>query len=239
MPGVVEEPGHGGQDEAVVVGRREGAHPAVEYLHGGRSGRHLVLDRRHRQVDEPLEEGVPQLRLGVHQRLRALVLTGGAAFDEVAGQGERTTGEADHGHLQLLREHGDGLPGPWHVLPGDERAQTAQVVLRTEGMLDHRSHARDDVDPHAGGPERGHDVGEDHGRVHAVPAHRLHRDLGGQLRVGETLQDGSVAPEGPVLREGAAGLAHEPDRGVAYRLPGAGREEGIGLGGRGSHGGRR
>ena len=67
-------------------------------------------------------------------------------------------------------------------------------------------------DPHRDtGQEQGdHDVGEEHGRVHAVAAYRLEGDLGREPGVEAGLQHGPVPPQAPVLRERAARLAHEP-----------------------------
>ena len=66
--------------------------------------------------------------------------------------------------------------------------------------------------PDAGRVQRHHDVAEQDGRVHPVPAHRLQGDLAGQLRGQAGLQHAGVGAQRAVLRQRAAGLAHEPDR---------------------------
>src|SRR5207342_1716365 len=73
-----------------------------------------------------------------------------------------------------------------------------------------------DVDPH---PEnREHDVREHHRRVDAVCAHRLERHLGAELRLAADLEQAVPLAQLAVLRQRAAGLAHEPDGRPFYRL---------------------
>ena len=56
------------------------------------------------------------------------------------------------------------------------------------------------------------DVGEEHGRVHAVPPHRLERHLGAELGRVRDLEERVALAQSAVLGQRAAGLAHEPHR---------------------------
>ena len=95
--------------------------------------------------------------------------------------------------------------------------------------LDHRADALDelDVDPHA--EDGKHDVGEHHGRIDAVRAHRLESHLGAELRLPADLEERVVLAELPVLGQRPAGLAHEPDGRPLDRLaPARAREQRLG-----------
>ena len=63
------------------------------------------------------------------------------------------------------------------------------------------------------------------GGVHAVAAHRLQGDLGHQVRAQAGVQHRDAGAHLPVLRQRAAGLAHEPHRGVADGLTARGAQE--------------
>jgi hypothetical protein len=94
-------------------------------------------------------------------------------------------------------------------------------------MLDHRPGAGRDVDtePHRMG--RDDDVAVEHGSVDAVATHGLQRDLGGQFRLFDGIEDRACSTHRPIFGEGTARLAHEPHRCV---VPGAavrGVEEGV------------
>jgi hypothetical protein len=125
---------------------------------------------------------MPQLGVAVHQGLGVFVVLGRPTLDEVRREGERRTGKTDqwrgaelrHRQLHGLRDVGDVLRGQlWN---------TVKVGVRPKRLRDHGSYPRDDVQIH---PDRGqghHDVAEEDRRVDPVPAHRLQRDLGDQLR---------------------------------------------------------
>ena len=63
-----------------------------------------------------------------------------------------------------------------------------------------------------------HDVGEEHRRVDAVPAHRLERHLRAELRRAGELEERVALAQRAVLGQRPAGLAHEPDRRALDRL---------------------
>ena len=76
-----------------------------------------------------------------------------------------------------------------------------------------------DLDAEADRVQREDDVREQDRRVHAVPADRLHRDLGGDRGVVAELEQAPGAAQGAVLGQRAAGLPHEPDGRALDGLP--------------------
>ena len=89
------------RDELGVVRRRERADPGVEQLDRVGAGRRLRGDVPGELLRQPFHQRVPDLRLAVHQRLRAHEVAARPALDEVAGDGERPAAEADDGTLGL------------------------------------------------------------------------------------------------------------------------------------------
>src|SRR5258708_2827619 len=65
------------------------------------------------------------------------------------------------------------------------------------------------------------------GGIERETAHRLQRDLGRQPGRAHHLQERTLRLEGAILRQVAAGLAHDPDRRPVERLAGAGGEESL------------
>ncbi len=170
-----EDPGRVRRDELGVVRRGERADPGVEELDRVGAGRRLRGDVPGELLGQPLHQRVPDLRLRVHQRLRAHEVAARAALDEVARDGERPAAEADDGALGL--ELGADDP---HRLEDRRRpllrvghAHPLDVGRRFDPPLDHRSDAFDELDRDAHAEDRRHDVREHHRRVDAVPAHRL------------------------------------------------------------------
>jgi hypothetical protein len=79
------------------------------------------------------------------------------------------------------------------------------------GLRDHRPGSLHELDVHTHGEHGRHDVREQHGRVHAVPAYRLQRHLRAELRRSRHVEERVAFAHSPILRQRAAGLAHEPD----------------------------
>ena len=161
----------------------------------------------------------------MHQRLGVGVGAGRAALDQVAGHGEGGAGEADERHVELGDQDAHGLGHPRHVLVGLEGPQLGQVGVAAHRLAEHGADAGLDVDVDADGGQGGDDVGEEDGGVDAVAAHRLEGDLGGQVGVPHDLEHPGPLPDGPVLGQRPAGLAHEPHRPVGGRFEAAGPQE--------------
>src|SRR5690606_39540440 len=77
------------------------ADPRIEELDGLRAGSDLRAKVAPHDHGERAQERVPELRLAVHQALRARVERALAALDEVARQRERRSGEADERRLPV------------------------------------------------------------------------------------------------------------------------------------------
>jgi hypothetical protein len=126
-----------------------------------------------------------------------------------------------------------------HVLVGFEVAEPIEVGRGAEGPFDDRSDAGLDREPDPETLDGRDDVREQDRGVHAVAAHRLEGDLGGEVRGVDDRLEGVLLADRPVLREGAAGLPHEPDRDVVVGQPPAGPDEGgavVAAGGDGQRG---
>ena len=203
-----------GSTKRSVVGRAEVADPAVEQLHraGARPRPGCAATATARSASRSIS-ACHSGGVAVHQRLGAGVGARRPALDEVAGDGERRAGEPDERHVELVHQDADRLE---HVRRVDARARAGGCGRgrrsTRNGLLDDRTDARGDVDAEADGGDRHHDVAVEDGGVDAVAAHRLQRDLGGQVGLGDGVEDGALAPERPVLGQRPAGLAHEPHR---------------------------
>src|SRR5581483_8386670 len=68
---------------------------AVEELDEVGTGRDLHVEVLGGHPREQAHQTMPGLGLGVHHRLRRLVLARSAALDEIGGEGERRAGETD------------------------------------------------------------------------------------------------------------------------------------------------
>ena len=98
--------------------------------------------------------------------------------------------------------------------------QPVQVGAGPDRLRDDRAGARDDVDVDPDRGERDHDVAEEDRGVDAVAADRLERDLGDEVRGPARLEHRGALADLAVLRERAAGLAHEPHRASARPVAG-------------------
>ena len=112
---------------------------------------------------------------------------------------------------------------------GIEWPEAIEVGSGPKRVLDHRPHARNDVDAESDRMHRRDDVGVEDGGVGAVAADRLQRDLRRQIGLRDRLQNRPGAPNRPVLGQRAAGLAHEPDGdAVVWEAPARCEERGLG-----------
>ena len=87
---------------------------------------------------------------------------------------------------------------------GLERAQAVEVGRGAQRRARRPARCRGDVDAEADGVGRHDDVAVQHGGVDAVAAHRLQRDLGGQVGLLDGVEDRALAADGPVLGQAAA-----------------------------------
>ena len=239
-------------DVGAVVGARQGAGPRVEELDGPRAGAHLGAEEGGGEVGGPGQEAVPGGGVGVHHRARREVVARRAPLHQVGGQRERGAAEADErgggaAGLGGVRGAAGGRgvqfgDGPAHglfdrrVVAGLVGGQAVHVRGVAHGFFDDGPDAGHDLHAHPGQAQGHDDVAEEDRRVHVVAAHRLERDLGGELGDEARVQHRHALAGRPVLRQRAARLAHEPHRTVralALRAPaahgGEQRREGGGL----------
>ncbi len=223
----LEHPSGRWQREPCVLGRGEDACPAVEQLHDRGTRADLRGERRGRDVSQLLDEGAPDERFGVHERLDPGERARRPPFDEVARDGEGGAGEADERHVrsQLARHERGCLPDVGGVLLRDERPESAKVVFRGERPGDDRTATGLDHDAKADRVDRDHDVGEEDRCVHSVAVYRLEGELGSEGRVRDRREDVARASCRAVLGERAPCLAHEPHRGVGHGSAQAGGHE--------------
>ncbi len=224
-----------GDDVLTVDPRRERAHPRVEELDHVGAGAHLGRHVRGEGLGQLREEGVPRLGLGEHQRLGSRQLAARAPLDQIPGNGERPSAEADHGlvPIELGADEAHGLEHRLERLLGIGDVESRDVRGAPDRALDDRADALDelDVDPHA--EDGSHDVREQHRRIDAVAPHGLEGHLGAQLGRPRDLEERVALADRAILGERAPGLAHEPHRGALDRLPARGTDEK-----RGDHDGR-
>ncbi len=170
--------------ELPVVGDRKDADPGVEELDRvGARGRRRG-DVAGELLREPLHQRMPGGGLAVHERLGADEVAAPSTFDEVAGNRERGAAEADERtlRLELVAHEAHGFEDRRRPLLGVHDPQPLDRGGRVDPLLHHRPDALDELDVDTHAEDRGHDVGEEHGGVDAVPAHRLQRHLGAELR---------------------------------------------------------
>ena len=150
----------------------------------------------------------------MHEGLGALVVLGWPALNKVAGQRERRANEADErlGFGQLGQDAGDALGDLGDV--GLQQRQLADVLPTPHRLLHHRPAPRHDIDLDARGLERDNNIGEQDGGVNVVAAHRLQGNFCQQFRHEAGIEHANPLAGGAVLRQRAAGLAHEPDWGA-------------------------
>ena len=131
------------------------------------------------------------------------------------------------GAPQLAHQQADGL-GDRGDLLGVQGRQPLDVRGGAHRCGHDRPGAGHDVDADPGGVQRHDDVAEEDRGVDPVPAHRLQRDLAGQLGGEAGGEHAGVGAQRAVLGQRAPRLAHEPHRHVR-RAPTAGRDEERGV----------
>ena len=215
------------EHQLAVVALRERTGPGVEELHGVDAGVDLGAQERQRRVGEGGAQRVPGVRLGVHQRLGALVVAARAALHEVGREGERRAREADERGVAELADEQPHRVGHRRDALGVQRRQGGDVGGRAHRLLHDGTGAGDDVDPDPGGLERHDDVGEEDRGVDAVAADGLQRDLAGEIGGQAGLEHPGALAELAVLGQRAPGLTHEP-HGAPGRALATGRPRGTG-----------
>src|ERR1035437_2703032 len=170
---------------------------------------------------------MPQLGVAVHHGLGVFMVLGRPTLNEVRRESERRAGESDQrGGAQLVEDHVHGLSDIREVL-GRQLRKTIEVGALPERLGHHRSHPGDDVKIDADGSQRNDDVAEQDRRVDPVAAHRLHGDLGDQVRAAARVEHPHALAHLAVLRQRPTRLAHEPDRRIRHALTSGGPDQGT------------
>ena len=164
----------------VVVGGQR-ARPRVEQLDGARAGGHLDLEVRRGDAGDLAHQRVPDVRGAEHHGLGLRVLLGRPALDEVRRHRERGAGEADQGGGPQLTDQAAHRLGDERDVVGRQVGDGGDVGEGAHRGRDHGAHTGLDVQVDPDRLERQHDVGEEDGRVDAVPPDRLEGDLHDQL----------------------------------------------------------
>ncbi len=177
----------------------------------------ICTRRNSRAIDgQPAEQRVPQLRVAVHQRLGPGVVPRRAALDQVAGQRERRAGEADQRRRRRARRRAARTAAvTYGTSPASSGAQRVQVgggrgsARRPPGR---RPATMSMPTPMA---TSGTTMSEN--RIAAsTPWRRTGCRVISVIRSGVAagVEHRGAGPQRAVLRQRAAGLAHEPHRRV-------------------------
>ena len=140
---------------------------------------------------------MPDLRRAVHAALRLDEVARRLALDQVAGDRERPSAEADQGLLlgKRVTHEPDGLEHERHRLLRLRHPQPPHVLERLDRPLDDRPDVLDELDVDAHPEDGQHDVREHHRRVDAVRLDRLERHLGAQLGLPADLEQRESLPD--------------------------------------------
>ena len=175
-------------------------------------------------------------RIAVGQRARRRLVGRSLAADHVGRNRPRRPAKTDQRRLprQVLAQPRNGLVDAGEFFAGRCRIEPRQLGRRRD-RIEARALAFDEAHALAQRVGNDEDVGKQDRRVKAVAADRLQRHLGGECRRVAQLEE--AADRGAhlaVLRQVAAGLAHQPHRRRRQRralqhadqpLAGAGRWE--------------
>ena len=171
------------QDEFPIVARVQGADPRIEELDGIHAGFDLGDEVFGDHVGQKLAEAVPGRRIPIHQRLGPREVARMAAFDGVRCQREGRSSETNQRYppRKLALHLPDRVQHVRERFTRLEAADTVDVLLAPNRILDRRSLAVDEVEVDAHGLERQQQIGEENGGVHVDSADRLERDFRGEI----------------------------------------------------------
>ena len=236
---------------AARVGQAEGLEgtvgqdtaPAVKDHHRLCTGLNLRVEVGRDGPCIDLQDLVHQVRAAVHQALHVAVVVAARTFDHVAGQGPGAAGKPDQGDAAAPIGQGQGLAdGSHRVKHVAQLVQVGHLQRGHIGLFTHRLGkarplARRKAQPQAHGVGHRQDVREQNSRVQRIAVQGLQRHLGGEVGAGgQTHEAAGPRARGVVFGQVAAGLAHQPHRGVVGGLAQAGAQELVVGVGRWAHG---
>src|SRR5262249_38051010 len=138
---VLEDVGDVRQDILSVVRRPKLADPRVEELNRVRARVDLLVQGAPNDLDELAHQERPGLGLRVPELLGLEEVAALAPLDEVAGEGEGRSREADERHRELLLEELDGLHDVAEPVLRLDDAELLDVGPGPDGGVDHRTFA--------------------------------------------------------------------------------------------------
>ena len=219
-----------GQRELVVSIMGQHTAPGVEDHDSLGTGFDLRVEVGDDGLGGYVEDVMHQVRATVEQTLDLAVVVRAAAFDHVAGEGPRAAGEADqrHGIVERTTDLGDGVHHVAQFEVGIGHGQIANFPLFLQRAFELRAFTFGEVQAKAHGVRHGKDVGEQDGGVEVVAGQGLQSDLAGQAGVLAQIEEAAGAfARLAVFGQVAAGLAHQPDRGVVGGLAQQRAQEGV------------
>ncbi len=165
-------------------------------------------------IDEQIHEALEGLRMPVGEEAGRRLLLRALAGDHVGGD---RPGRATEAEQRRFPGEGGANAGDSLVDGLQHRGIVAITQTSDHGRILDRIHrgtfALEEADVAAERIRDRQDVGEDDRGVEAEAADRLERRLDRHLRrIAEMQEALRLLPDLPVLRQIAAGLAHEPDR---------------------------
>jgi hypothetical protein len=112
-----------------------------------------------------------------------------------------------------------------HVALHVDGFQPRDVRLRAGRLVYDRPFASRELEPDPERLDDQQDVGKDNGGIDTETLDGLQRDLGRGVGTPTQLQESEPGPDGAVLRQVPAGLAHEPDGGMRRGATARGLQE--------------
>src|SRR6266508_4658619 len=210
-----------------VVPRTQRARPAVEQLEGLRTRICLETKERRDPVREDIHESRPVGSSFAHEPFRRLEVTGGAAYDQVAGERERRPREPDQRHVEFRSEPRNRLPDERQTPRRVEGTESVHVLAGANRTVDSGTDAVVDSDRNAHRLQGNQEITEQDRGVDAEFADRLTGHLGRDCGDLDDLEDAVFPSDRPIRRRRTAGLTHEPDRCAVHGLPPTRPEESV------------
>ena len=160
----------------------------------------------------------PSLRLFPDELLQGAHITRAWTLDEIGTERVRRTYEAEYRNVDPLHQDADRLEIERECLTRLERPQRSHICCRSDWSIDHGSRTLAQFELEARGEEGRREVVVENRGVEGVVVERKRRDLRGGLGVTQYVEERALVAQGPVARERAAGLSHQPDRSTIYGL---------------------
>ncbi len=217
------------QRKFLVSAIRQRPAPRIENHHGLCTGVDLgvQVSRHCRRIGA--EHVMHQVRTVVQHRLDGMELARAFAFDHVASQGPRAAGKANQRHAAIelgtdLRDRLENIV----QLAQIRGLQRHHVFFITQRPLELGAFAIGEIQAQSHGVRHGQDVGKQNRGIQRETVKRLQRDFGGVIGIGRQTHERTGATAGfAILRQIAAGLAHQPQRRVFSWLAQQCAQEGV------------